>query len=110
MTTEPTPEIHDFDSKALSRFIALPAVVTVVVAILLLVRGEHFVGALMALALPLGALGLIFVFLRDGSFRSSAGVISLQGNARRYWLTIGILSFVYLVATVALVALLLRSA
>src|ERR1043166_8430767 len=98
MTTEPTPEIHGIASKALSRFIALPAVVTVTVAILLLVRGVYFLGAFMALALPLGALGLIFVFLRDGSFRSSVGVISLQVNARRFWLTIGVLSFVYLVA------------
>ena len=67
-------------------------------------------GAFLALALPLGALALIFVFLRDGRFRSSVGVISPQGNAWRYWLTIGMLGFVYLVGTVALVALLLRSA
>jgi hypothetical protein len=110
MTTEPTPGIHDLDSKALSRFIALPALVTVTFASLLLVRGIPLLGAFLALALPLGALGLIFVFLRDGSFRSSAGVVSPQRNARRYWLTIGMLGFVYLVGTVALGALLLRSA
>ena len=110
MTTEPTSEIHDIDSKALSRFIVLPAAVTVALAILLFVRGVNFLGAFLALALPLGALGLIFVLLRDGSFRSSAGVISPQSNAGRYWLTIGLLGFVYLVATVALAALLLRSA
>jgi hypothetical protein len=109
MTTEPSSRIQDVDAKALSRFVALPAVVTATIAILLLVRGFPFVGALLALALPLGALGLIFVFLRDGSFRSSVGVVSRHVNARRYWLTIGTLGFVYLVATVVLVGLLLRS-
>jgi len=109
MTTEPSQRVHEVDLKVLSRLIVLPAVVTVTLAILLFVRGIPFLGAFLALALPLGALGLVFVFLRDGGFRSSAGVISPQRNARRYWFTIGLLGLVYMVGTVALAALVLRS-
>jgi hypothetical protein len=109
MSTEPASERFISNPKVLSRFVALPATATSILAFSLWGRGVNLVGALFALALPLGALALIYVLLRDGGFRSSEGLVSGPQNARRYWATIGILGLVYLVATVALAALLLRS-
>lgn len=110
MTTKPTPRTHHVDTRAMARFVAFPAVATVTIAILLPGRGFGVPGTLLALVLPLGALGLIFVFLRAGGFRAGAGVVSPQLNPRRYWVTIGALGLVYLMGTSALAALLLRSA
>ena len=112
MTTETTPKYvtlpPNAQLKALSHVVPLAALVNVSLGILLLTRGV-FLGALVAVALPLGALALIYRMLRDGGFRGSSGVVSAQENARRYWLTISAVAAVYLVATSFLAVSLLGS-
>ena len=112
MNIETTPKNVGLPSNAklrvLSHFVPLAALVNVTLGILLLMRGVSFLGALIAVVLPLGALALIYVMLRDGGFRASSGVISVHENAHRYWFTLSTVAVVYFAATSLLAALLLR--
>ena len=86
-------------------FVFLSGFVNVALAILLFNRGANVVGAVLAVALPLGALTLVYQMVRDGGFRTSRQFVSAQDTPRQYWLTVGTLTGLYVVATIMLLVL-----
>lgn len=86
-------------------FVFLSGFVNVALAVLLLNRGVNVVGAILAVALPLGALTLVYRMVRDGGFRTSRQFVSAQDTPKHFWLTVGTLAGLYVVATIMLLVL-----
>jgi len=91
---------------AAAPFVFLSGFVNVAQAILLFHSGAaNIVGFIFIIALPLGALTLVYQIVRDGGFRTSRQFVSAQDTPKQYWLTVGTLTGLYVVATLMLLVL-----